>query len=168
MLPAYAANMAPVIFKDRFKRFAVPIDNGAMFRGKPLFGSHKTVRGLIIGILVAVIIAGLQFLLYKSPFFQKLSFTDYAKWALFGFLMGSGALIGDLFKSFIKRRVGIRPGARFIPFDQIDFVIGALLFSLLAVGITWAIALTCIALSFVLHIGTNHLAFWLKIRNEKW
>ena len=82
--------------------------------------------------------------------------------------MGSGALVGDLIKSFFKRRLGIEPGDRFIPFDQTDFVIGALVFILPVFDVTFNLFIVSLLLSFVLHILVNHLAFYLKIRNEKW
>jgi CDP-2,3-bis-(O-geranylgeranyl)-sn-glycerol synthase len=37
-----------------------------------------------------------------------------------------GALFGDITKSFFKRRVGKNRGEDWIPFDQIDFIAGAL------------------------------------------
>jgi CDP-2,3-bis-(O-geranylgeranyl)-sn-glycerol synthase len=33
---------------------------------------------------------------------------------------------GDALKSLVKRRVGIAPGAPWIPWDQLDFALGAL------------------------------------------
>ena len=40
-----------------------------------------------------------------------------------------GALIGDIIESFFKRRVGIERGKNWIPFDQLDFILGVLFFS---------------------------------------
>ena len=168
MLPAYFANMAPVWFGNSFRWMAVPVDSNISLGGKPLFGPHKTVRGLVTGIVLAIAVAFIQHLLYNVTVFQQLSLTDYRQWGLLGLLMGSGALAGDLLKSFIKRRVGIEPGKPFIPFDQVDFVAGALLFSSLIVPITWEVAAVSFALSFILHIATNHAAFWMGIRKEKW
>ncbi len=168
MLPAYWANMAPVMFKNAFRSLAIPIDNNIRIRGKSLFGSHKTVRGFMMGILLAMAVSWVQSLLYRFPFFSELSFFDYGPWALLGFLMGAGALGGDLLKSVVKRQLGIPPGEPFIPFDQLDFVIGALIFTFALVKITWQVAITSLLISFVLHIVTNHVAFWLKIREEKW
>lgn len=168
LLPAYFANMAPVWFKNALSWMAVPLDRGVLFRGEPLFGSHKTLRGMVTGIALAMAVAFVQYLLRGIPFFQQVSLADYGQWVLLGFLMGSGALIGDLAKSFIKRRVGIRPGKPFIPFDQVDFVAGALLLSYPLVHPSWEIVALSFFLSFVLHIATNHIAFWLRIRQEKW
>lgn len=167
MLPAYFANMAPVIVK-KLNLFGFPIDFNKQINNKPVFGKNKTFRGLIFGIIFAVIIAYLQFLLYTVEFFKNISFFSYQNWLLFGFLMGLGALTGDLAKSFFKRRLGLKPGTKFVPFDQTDFVVWALVFIMPLFNLTLKIFVTSLLLSFALHILTNHLAFYLKIRNEKW
>lgn len=167
MLPAYFANMAPVIAK-RINLFDFPLDFNKKLGNKPILGSHKTFRGLIFGIIFAVIIAYAQFLLYKIEFFRSISLFTYERWLLLGFLMGFGALAGDGVKSFFKRRIGIKPGAKFIPFDQIDFIVGALVFAMLLVDLTLKIFLTSLFLSVVLLIIVNHIAFYMKIRSEKW
>jgi len=46
-----------------------------------------------------------------------------------------GALIGDIIKSFFKRRIGKKRGQDWIPFDQIDFILGVLFFSFLMAGL---------------------------------
>lgn len=167
MLPAYFANMAPVMVK-KINLLAVPIDFNKTINKKPILGKNKTFRGLIFGIVFAIIISYFQFLLYKADFFRNVSFFDYQNWLLLGFLMGLGALTGDLIKSFFKRRVGIPPGKMFIPFDQADFVIGAFIFIMPIFDLPLNIFAASLALSFVLDIIVNHLAFYLKIRGEKW
>lgn len=163
MLPAYFANMAPVIVKDCCNKLAVPIDFG-----KNIFGNNKTFRGFIFGILFAIVIVYLQFLLYRFNFFKDLSFFNYSNWFILGFLFGFGALFGDLIKSFIKRRLHIKPGGRFIPWDQLDFVFGALIFVGFVVDLTFKMLLMIIVISFVGHILVNHSAYYLGIRKEKW
>jgi len=37
-----------------------------------------------------------------------------------------GALLGDMMESFFKRRIGRDRGQDWIPFDQLDFIVGAL------------------------------------------
>jgi CDP-2,3-bis-(O-geranylgeranyl)-sn-glycerol synthase len=172
MLPAAFANMAPVMFKNALKPLAIPIDFGKTVGGNPLFGSHKTIRGFVVGIALAVIVALVQAWLSSYPPMQEFSLVDfsqgYAFTAMFGALMGFGALFGDLMKSFVKRRVGVEAGKPFIPFDEIDFAIGALAFSAILINISWQIAAMCIGLAFAFHILINHAAFYLKIRDEKW
>ena len=167
MLPAYFANMAPVMVKG-INLFRFPIDFNSQINNKPLLGKNKTFRGFIFGVIFSIIIVYAQFLLSGTGFFRSISFVDYQNWFLFGFLMGLGALTGDLVKSFLKRRLGFEPGAKFVPFDQTDFVVGALLFIMPIFGLTLKIFFVSLLLSFVLHIIINHLAFYLKIRNEKW
>ena len=72
MLPAYFANMAPVIGRGIFPRFNIPIDFNKKIKGKPIFGRNKTFRGFIFGILFAVIIAYIQYLLFMYGFFRGL------------------------------------------------------------------------------------------------
>jgi len=163
MIPVYFANMAPVIVKNRFKKIAVPLD-----LGKGIFGNNKTYRGLIFGILFAIVIAYFQFLLYRFGVFKGLSFVDYSNWLLLGALMGCGALFGDLVESFIKRRLNIGPGQRFIPWDQVDFVIGALVFVGFVVVLDWKKVLVIILVSVLGHILVNHAAYYLGVRKEKW
>lgn len=167
MLPAYFANMAPVITR-RINLFNFPIDFGKQIGNKPILGKNKTFRGLFFGIIFALFVAFMQSLLYNIDFFKFISFIDYNNWLLFGLLMGSGALSGDLAKSFFKRRLGLKPGATFVPFDQTDFVVGTLLFITPLFKLTWRVFLVTLALSFVLHIIVNHAAYYLKIRDEKW
>ena len=167
MLPAYFANMAPVMVK-KINLFVFSIDFNKTINSKPVLGKNKTFRGLIFGVIFSLIIAYLQFLLYKMGFFKNISFFNYQNWLLFGLLMGLGALTGDLIKSFFKRRLNFKPGAKFVPFDQTDFVVGALLFIMPVFDLTLKIFVVSLVLSFVLHIITNHLAFYFRIRNEKW
>lgn len=164
MLPAYLANMAPVIVKDWCKWMAVPVDFG-----NNIFGKNKTYRGLLFGVLFGIIVAYIQFLLYNYwGIFQSLSFVDYSNWLLLGFLFGFGALFGDMVESFVKRRIGIESGQRFVPWDQLDFVIGSLVLAGIVVDITWRKILFIAIISVIGHILVNHSAYYLGIRKEKW
>ncbi|HSU72978.1 MAG TPA: CDP-archaeol synthase [Candidatus Binatia bacterium] len=156
-LPAYVANMMPVIGRN-------------WLPGKPvsakLFGSHKTWRGLFLGTLGGVVVAGMQNLLV--PLLPSLSIAPYAQWWLLGLLLGAGAILGDMLKSFVKRRLGIAPGAPWIPFDQLDFVIGGLALASFVYFPGWTAALVLIVLSFFLHIAVNHLGHALGMRKTAW
>jgi CDP-2,3-bis-(O-geranylgeranyl)-sn-glycerol synthase len=147
-LPAYIANALPVVSKklNILKFLAFPVDGGKKLAGKSLFGKSKTVRGFVVGVIGALIIAYLQYLLTAVSFFNEISLVEYSlKFSLLlGFLLGSGALLGDLIKSFIKRRIGIESGHPWIIADQIDYVVGALLL-----------------VSFVFVPSLNHIIFLL-------
>jgi len=170
MLPAYMANMAPIIVRKRFKFLAKPLDFGISLKGKRVLGANKTLRGFIFGILFAVITTFIQFLIKDNAvfYYMTLPALDYSKWLLLGLLLGSGALIGDAVESFFKRRVGIQPGKPWVPFDQTDFVIGALVFVSIVYMPKWYVIISILLISFLLHFITNHIAYLLKIRKEKW
>lgn len=167
LLPAYFANMAPVIVK-KLKFLNFPIDFNAKIGNKPVLGRNKTFRGLFFGVMFAILIAYIQSIFYNKGVFNEVFIVDYSNWLLLGFLMGFGAIIGDSFKSFFKRRLGYEPGQRFIPFDQTDFVIGALIFTYFIAKPDLEFIITALLLSFVLHIIVNHISFYTGIRKEKW
>lgn len=159
-LPAYAANIAASVFKIKF--LTKPIS-------EKLFGSNKTYFGFVVGIIAAVIISIFQKLLFTFYFFQKISYLNYSiNFLLIGFLLGFGALLGDLAKSFFKRRVGIAPGQKWVPFDQIDYTLGAILLSLFFWQPTISFIIASIFLNLFFHILFNHLGFWLGIRKSAW
>lgn len=163
MLPAYFANMAPVICRRFLKFMAVPIDFNRKLGGKPILGKNKTFRGLFVAVVFGIAAAYVQHLLNLD-----IGIADYSKWFLIGFLLGFGAIFGDLVESFFKRRVGVDSGQPWIPFDQTDYTMGAILFVSIIYFPGWDIAITALVMNLLLHIIVNHTAYWLKIRNEKW
>ena len=156
-LPAYVANMMPVIGKNWLKSLAKPVS-------KKLFGDHKTWRGLLLGTLGGIVTAGVQAWLNLTSW----NIAPYDKWLLMGFLLGLGALLGDMLKSFFKRRVGIKPGHPWIPFDQLDFVVGGLALCSFVYFPGWMNAVILAAASFVLDIIVNHLSYRLGMRKTAW
>ncbi len=169
ILPAYFGNMIPVLLRKRFKFLAKPIDRGIKYHGKPLFGKNKTWRGLIAAMVIGAVVFHIQLMLYNRGIGTSITLFDYSSFCfLFGALLGLGAIVGDLIESFFKRRVGIKPGKPWIPFDQLDFIIGALLISCFAFVPPWQTWVTLLLLTPLFHIATNHIAFFLKIRKEKW
>jgi len=83
-----------------------------------------------------------------------------------------GAMVGDIFGSFIKRRLGLERGRPAPGLDQLGFLAFALLFSTFAFGPPRGLdALTLILLAMVtaiLHLGTNYLAYLLRLKAEPW
>ena len=57
-------------------------------------------------------------------------YSDLGHALFFGGGLGLAALVGDMVKSLVKRRLGYKPGAMFQPWDGIDYMIGAILFML--------------------------------------
>jgi CDP-2,3-bis-(O-geranylgeranyl)-sn-glycerol synthase len=169
-LPAGVANMAPVIFKNHLQWLAKPVDAGRKIAGEEIFGSHKTWRGLFVATLVGGFFFTLQKLLIHT-FPQLTSWSPFdlrlAPW-WFGFAFAAGAIVGDLVKSFFKRRFRVQPGATWFPFDQIDFLLGAALVASFVYELTAMMWVIIFFVGSTLHILVNHLAFWLKIKETPW
>ncbi len=168
MLPAYFANMAPVFVSGIFRKLDFPLDFGKKFNNQRILGDHKTFRGFFFGILAAIVVFYMQQILFSYNFFQELSLIDYDSTAFFGFWIGFGALLFDLIKSFLKRQIGIAPGKPWPFADQIDYVVGALIFMSYLYVPEWFEIVLIFVISLVMTILVKHLGFWLKISGEKW
>jgi len=171
-LPAYFTNMTPSLSAQAgiLKFLAKPIDFGKKFKGFPILGSHKTWRGPILGPVAGILIVILQSQLYKFPFIKEISLLDYGQINifLFGFLISLGAVCGDLCFAFIKRRLKLEPGARFLPFDQINYVIGAALFLAPFFEISIKVWIILFILTPLLHVIATQIGFILGLSRSKW
>jgi len=148
ILPALVANALPVLFGG-----GPALDGGLKFNdGRPVLGSHKTIRGAIVGIVGGAVM-GLILSLWRPKFAAQ------------GLLMGVGAMVGDALGSFIKRRLGIAEGKWTPLVDELPFFYAALLFAspLLPAGIFEPLNLVALSvLVIVLHEGTNYLVGRLR------
>lgn len=161
------ANMAPVFFK-KIPILGAPIDRGKTWRGKRIFGNNKTWRGIIAAILVGFLFFLLQrYLFSRWSFFGTISITNYLAlpW-FFGALVGGGAIVGDLIKSFFKRRFNVPAGKSWIPFDQIDYLLGGLLATALFFIPSPAEIFLIIVVGFFLHLLFKALGFALKVGDK--
>jgi CDP-2,3-bis-(O-geranylgeranyl)-sn-glycerol synthase len=154
IFPAYCTNGAPVLAgggpaMDFGKKF---------FDGKPLLGKNKTFRGFFFGWFIGILVGVVEGLVF--------GFAAYS--VLFSVLTPLGALVGDLTGAFIKRRLNIAPGGLLPVIDQIDFVVGALLFSLPLSMISWELAVAVLVITPPIHLFTNFLAYKLKLKNNPW
>lgn len=151
IFPAYCANAAPVIFGGGF-----PIDGGKTFLdGKPIFGSHKTLRGFSSGLVVGTLVGFVQGTLFQHNL-------------LLGFALSVGALAGDLLGSFCKRRLDLPPGSTLPIVDQLDFILGALLFSLPFSPPSLPMVLIIVIITPPIHLLTNFLAYLLGVKKRLW
>lgn len=156
MAPAYAANMAPPLVKF-WQGWNRPISARWL-------GEHKTVVGFGVGVAAGVVTAVIQ---SRLPCSRRAASIEHP--LRYGLRLGLGAMVGDTIKSFFKRRSGIPPGAPWVPFDQTDFVLGAL--ALTASGeirLSARDTLAIVALSMVGHVVVNHVGYYLGIRNTRW
>jgi CDP-2,3-bis-(O-geranylgeranyl)-sn-glycerol synthase len=151
IFPAYCANAVPVIAGG-----GQPMDFGKnFFDGKRIFGNNKTFRGFFFGLAVGVAVGMMEWMVFGYPF-------------LFGVLSPLGALLGDLAAAFLKRRLGIAPGGLLPVVDQVDFVVGALVFSLPLAIVSWELAVAVIIITPPIHLITNYVAYKLKLKKNPW
>lgn len=145
------ANGAPLLGRLLLRdRLAWPLDAGARFLdGRPLFGSSKTVRGMVLA----------------------LALTPLAAWLLglggtAGALIAAWAMLGDLVSSFIKRRLGRPPSSQALGLDQIP----ESLLPLLAVRRQYALTAIevagLVAAFLVLELLLSQILYRLRLREQ--
>jgi CDP-2,3-bis-(O-geranylgeranyl)-sn-glycerol synthase len=171
LLPAAAANVTPIFVRylPLLKKWDTPLDFGYDWRGKRLFGDHKTWRGVISGGVVAAIVFMFQVWLNGNYLWAQLISTgiDYSSLPyFFGALLGLGALGGDAAKSFFKRRIGVMSGERWIPFDQLDYVIGGILISLPFIILSLTQYIWIIVVWFVMHIFASYIGWLIGVKDK--
>lgn len=157
-LPAGIANASPVLFK-RVQFLNYPVC-------EKFLGNHKTWRGLFFGILMATLVVFIQ---TKIQIPEKYTLVNYAEInpLILGPLLGAGALIGDMLKSFFKRRIGIAPGKPWVPFDQTDWIIMSVLVTLPYTHLDLVNVLSAIVIFGLLHPAFNLLSYFLKLQKVK-
>ena len=161
IFPAYCANAAPVIFGG-----GKPMDFGKMFfDGKSFLGAHKTWRGFVAGLTVGTLVGLVQTIIFEQILIDYSNLFQYS--IVLGFLISLGALVGDLTESFIKRRLNRPPGSSLIIADQIDFIIGAFIFSIPFSALSLTSAIIILLVTIPIHLLTNMGARMLNMKNKK-
>jgi CDP-2,3-bis-(O-geranylgeranyl)-sn-glycerol synthase len=158
--PAGIANMMPILASKipGLTQWNAPMDSGRNFGGKRIFGDHKTWRGFISGVVGGTLFGLIVHQVYDFGATQ-------AEFLLFSAAISAGALLGDAVKSFFKRRVRVAPGKSWFPFDQIDYVIGGLLFMLPFGVLSLSLALTIFGLYFGLHLLISYIGYLLHLKS---
>lgn len=168
MLPAYIPNNVAVLAGG-----GPPIDGGRQFRGDRLLGDGKTWRGTAVGIAAGVVVA-LILNAIQNPAVSTLGFPlpTFSGPALLA--LPTGALLGDISASFLKRRTGRARGNPFPVVDQLDFVVVALVLTAI-VDPAWfgrvftvPVIAVVILLTPALHVVTNGIAYVLGLKDEPW
>ena len=161
--------MAPVLLK-KVDFLDYPMDFNLKVNKKRLFGDHKTWRGLFFGVLAGILITFLQVLLLRFDFFQQITLLNlsFSNFYIFGFLMGFGAIFGDAVESTLKRQINYKEGKSLIVFDQLDFVVGALIFLSFFYLPSLYILLVILLITPFLHLLVNVLAYLLKLKDVWW
>ncbi len=168
-----AALSAAVLRWNMLPRWAVPIDGGRLFRGRRVFGDSKTWRGVLTAVVGCIAGVWLQRNVFAAPA-QGISIVPYRELGVLGFgtAMGIAAMAGELPNSFVKRWLGIAPGATaqgalavvFYIWDQVDLL--TLTWPVLTIWMRPTIGhvLASFALALTLHPTLSLLGFWLGAR----
>lgn len=163
-LPAGVANMAPVLANKvaYLNQWDTPLDFGLKYQGRRLLGDNKRLRGLVSG----TILGSLSAVMLHLSFPHLLPYSSVNHALFIGALLGFGALVGDAVESFFKRLQGYEPGQSWFPFDQLDYIVGGLLFVMPFVSISIVNIVTIFVLYFGLHIASAYLGFLLKLKDK--
>ena len=145
------ANGAPVVAKKIVgSHFALPLDFGStFFDGRPLFGPSKTFRGIVVAILAAAIGAPLMGL---DP--------------MVGITAAVAAMAGDLFSSFVKRRLNRPPSSQALGLDQIPESLLPMLACRDALSLTTVDIALGVAVFFAGELVLSRLLFRAHLRDE--
>jgi CDP-2,3-bis-(O-geranylgeranyl)-sn-glycerol synthase len=145
------ANGTPVIVNKLLgRRWSFPLDGGARFvDGQPLLGASKTLRGILFSILVTAACAPLLGLDWKV-----------------GAAIGSGAMAGDLFSSFLKRRMRLRASSRSTGLDQIPESLFPLLLCRHTLSLTALDIAVGVAIFFIGEVLLSLLFYKLHLRER--
>jgi hypothetical protein len=155
---------------------AVRLDLGMRWRGQPLFGENKTLRGAIV-----MIAATTGFVLLQAALASRWSWardlmpsSQRNHPLVWGLLAGAGYIAGELPNSFVKRRLGVAAGATadgglgavLWTVDQVDSLAGVLVFLLPLWTAPLSVVLALFAVALVLHplVAFIMLGLGLKTR----
>ena len=145
------ANGTPLIAKKIFGRhFARPLDAGVtFFDQRPLFGSSKTLRGILLSILATTASAPL---VGVNPGV--------------GTVAASAAMAGDLFSSFVKRRLNLPPSSQALGLDQVPESLFPLLACRDSLSLTANDIVLGVAIFFVGELVVSRLLYKAHLRDE--
>lgn len=163
MIPAYVPNPAAALFGG-----GTPIDLGTMCPdGRRVFGDGKTFRGFFAGVLCGIIIGIILIRIEQMIGWQIHTPTSVV-------LLATGALLGDLVKSFVKRRLNKERGEEWLIADQYDLVAGAAILLLifdpdwLFQVVTPGVALWILVATPLLHRGVNIIGYLTGVKDVPW
>lgn len=166
MLPAYLPNNFAALTGG-----GIPFDLGKNWTdGRRVLGDGKTIRGFIGGVSAGILIGLIQVYAELSGFIP--CFPPHTMKAVI--LLSFGSLLGDMVKSFFKRRRGIDRGGKWFLVDQYDFVAGAFLLTLLGdpewVFTTFSLPLLIVTLVLtpLLHRTVNIIGYKFGLKKVPW
>jgi CDP-2,3-bis-(O-geranylgeranyl)-sn-glycerol synthase len=177
LLPAYVANATATLPRGR----GPPMDFGRTWKadGRRVFGPSKTWSGFFCGALAAMPVGLLEawLILLAPPDLQlvpQLAPSVLAAVPVVAILT-FGAMTGDAFGSFLKRRLGRESGSRTIFLDQLPFVLvpialGVAFYPALFVGVffSWEAVIWLLVYTLGLHAGFNWVGYKAGLKKVPW
>jgi CDP-2,3-bis-(O-geranylgeranyl)-sn-glycerol synthase len=166
LFPAYAANCIPPLARGTHA-----LDRGRNFRdGRRIFGDGKTIEGTLVGFIggMAVITGEIILMPALNSFASEWSVVLPEMTLFAGFMIVLGAILGDLCGSFIKRRMGFERGRNAPGLDQLNFIIGALIFGYWFIQITPLMILYMAVLTPGLHRLFNVIGHRGGVKQVPW
>ena len=145
------ANGTPIVTKKIFgPRFSFPMDAGTVFfDGRPLFGPSKTIRGILVSVLITTASAPLI----------GLDLT-------IGAIVAGAAMAGDLFSSFVKRRLNSPPSSHALGLDQVPESLFPMLACRDALSLTIADIALGVGIFFIGALILSRFLFRAHLRDE--
>jgi CDP-2,3-bis-(O-geranylgeranyl)-sn-glycerol synthase len=151
LLLVTVANGTPVIAKKLLgQRFAFPLDGGSSFLdGRPVFGPAKTVRGVVLAIAATALAAPLLGVAWQT-----------------GALLGTGAMLGDLLSSFVKRRLGMASSSQAFGLDQVPESLLPLYLCRVPLGLSGADIAALVVIFLVAGLALSRVLYRLRVRDR--
>ena len=134
-LPIFIFNVGIYLLIDYFgKKNDIPLDNG-----NGLLGSSRSIITIPFAIIIGLIVGVMQERIIESLY------------------LCVGASFGTIVNSFVKRRLNIKSGDDFIPFDQVDFILGASLMYASKFYLSFELFASGIIIGCALHLSVNKI-----------
>jgi CDP-2,3-bis-(O-geranylgeranyl)-sn-glycerol synthase len=166
MLPAYVPNPVAALCGG-----GMPIDLGKKTSdNRRILGDGKTYRGLFFGVLAGIGIGSLQ--IWLSYKYELINLPPHTLLSIS--LLAIGALLGDMCKSYFKRRLGKKRGEKWPIADQYDLVFGAFILMLLFDSswlfayVTPPILIIILILTPILHRAVNIFGYFIGVKEVPW
>ncbi len=158
-LPISVANQMPG-FVSALKLWNPPINTH-------LLGANKTWAAYPAGILGALAVSETQRHWGHLVLIEPMVSYEHPYYSLIVAGLGLGAILGDHLESFVKRRLGLPSGTAFVPFDQTDYIVGALVAYQIMLGrLPNRVDIALFAIALVVHIPGNAVAYYLNLRKK--
>ncbi len=173
LLPITFAGLLLIICmrKGWLEKLDVPLDGGLKLGRQPLIGKSKSLRSLIVYLVVATLVT--LFLNLSAQVTDLVAPVFLANPFVLGPAITLSYLLGEIVNSFIKRRFGIatsgqassRWGSRVQSiFDNVDGIISSGLLFVFIYQVSAEILTTAFILSVLIHLSTDLLMRRLQLK----